>query len=165
MKAIVILGAAVWRDGPSPTLRRRTGHAIALWQAGLAEIVVPCGGLGLHPPTEAAAMTGMLLAAGIPSAAIHPEDRSTTTLENLLFARAILKAHEVTSIIIVTDLTHAPRAALVARHLGLRARVSSPSLRQAHRPTVLRQAAREALAYPLYALRLTWRRRRSDRTD
>ncbi len=71
MDAIILLGAAVWRDGPSPTLRRRTLHSAALWHAGTAPIIVVCGGLGRHPPTEAAAMANLLQAAGVPAAAIR----------------------------------------------------------------------------------------------
>ncbi len=159
MDAIVILGAAVWADGPSPTLRRRALHGAALWQAGVAPWVVACGGLGLHPPTEAAAITDLLLAQGVPRDAILQEDRSTTTLENIRFALPLLRDRGVSRIIIVTDATHGPRALLVARHFRLRARYSAPSLRGSRKRSVLRQALRELGAYPLYAIRLLGIRR------
>ena len=164
MDAIVILGAAVWSDGPSPTLRRRTLHGAALWRAGVAPLIIPCGGRGLHPPTEAAAMTDILVRAGVPRSAIAPENRSTTTLENIRFALPILQAHGATRVVIVTDITHGPRAALVARHFGLHTTTSGPSLRGSHPRTLLRQALRELGAYPLYAARL-WRRRQSQPKD
>ena len=154
MDAIVILGAAVWPDGPSPTLRRRVLHGAALWHAGVAPIVVVCGGLGRHPPTEAAAMTRILQEAGVPPSAIRQEDRSTSTLENIRFALPLLRQEDARAVVIVTDATHGPRAALVARHFGLRARISAPPLRGGRRRTILRQAIRELGAYPLYAVRL-----------
>lgn len=157
--AILILGAAVWADGPSPTLRRRALHGAALWHAGAAPLIVPCGGRGHHPPTEAAAITTLLTSAGVPRSAIVAEDRSTTTLENIRFALPILRAHGATRVVIVTDITHGPRAALVARHFGLQARTSAPALRGSNPRNLLRQAVRELGAYPLYALRL-WRRTR-----
>ena len=154
MDAIVILGAAVWADGPSPTLRRRVLHGASLWHAGVAPVIVVCGGLGRHPPTEAAAMTHLLRDVGVPSDAIRQEDRSTSTLENIRFALPLLRQNDLRDVVIVTDATHGPRAALVARHYGLRPRVSAPSLRGGRKRTILRQALRELGAFPLYALRL-----------
>lgn len=147
MDAILILGAAVWPTGPSPTLRRRTLHAARLWHAGIAPLVIPSGGLGQHPPTEAAAMASLLTEAGVPKIAILPEDRSTTTLENIRNACPLLPGPHVT---IVTDRYHARRAAMVARHFRLRAEISCPEL--PHIP--VRQHLREALALPAYAIKL-----------
>ena len=158
MTATLILGAAVWADGPSPTLRRRTLHAAGLWHAGRATHLVPCGGLGLHPPTEAAAMEALLREAGIPDAAITLEDRSTTTLENIRLALPILERLGTREVLIVTDLPHAPRARLVARRLGLAAASSSPPLRGSRPGQTLRTALREAPAYAAY-----WWRLRGDR--
>ena len=83
MKAIVILGAAVWADGPSPTLQRRTGKALALWQRDPSQHLIPCGGLGQHPPTEAEAMRALLMDHGVPATHILSEDQSTNTYENI----------------------------------------------------------------------------------
>jgi uncharacterized SAM-binding protein YcdF (DUF218 family) len=159
-KAALILGAAVWSDGrPSPTLRRRTLHAAALWRRGEVAHLIGCGGPGLHPPTEAEAIRALLLEEGIPPGAIHLEDRSTSTHENILFALPILERLGSPPVVIVTDLTHAPRARLIARGLGLRAASSSPSLRGARWRTTARQALRELPATALALWRL--RRRRS----
>ncbi|SEM70069.1 DUF218 domain-containing protein [Loktanella fryxellensis] len=161
MDAILILGAAVWPDGPSPTLRRRALHGAALWHAGVAPVVIGCGGLGRHPPTEAAMIASLLLDAGVHATAILQEGRSTTTIENIRFALPLLRSIGATRVVIVTDATHGPRAARVARHYRLRARVSATALRGSHPPTVMRQAVRELFAYPLYAARL-WRMPRDD---
>ena len=154
MDAILILGAAVWADGPSPTLKRRTLHAATLWHSGVAPLLVPCGGLGRHSPTEAAAMRDILRGQGIPDTAIMIEDRSTDTLENIRYALPHLKQNAATRVTIVTDLTHGPRAAMVARHFGLTATVSSPSLTGGRKRTVIRQALRECGAIPVYFWRL-----------
>ncbi|WP_090160367.1 YdcF family protein [Loktanella sp. DSM 29012] len=151
--AIIVLGAAVWASGPSPTLQRRARHAAALFLAGHAPLIVATGGLGLHPPTEAMAITDILISQGVPATAIIQEDRSTTTLENLRFSRKLL-GPDTRTVIIVTDRTHAPRARLTARHLGYTATTMSPSLRGGHPRTILRQTIREFFAYPAYALRL-----------
>lgn len=158
MKAALILGAGVWPGGvPSPTLRRRTLHAAALWHRGEVQALVPCGGLGLHPPTEAEAMRDLLLSAGVAAEAIHLEDRSRNTVENIRFALPILAGLGATQAVIVTDATHAPRARMIARRLGFPAASSSPSLRGGHLPTMLRQGLREVPATALALWRLRGR--------
>ncbi len=147
MDAILILGAAVWPNGPSPTLKRRTTHAARLWHAGRAPLIIPCGGLGAHAPTEAAAMQAILEAENVPADAIICEDQSTTTLENIRNAKRLLPGRRV---IIVTDRYHGPRALMVARHLRLTAEIDAPQM--PHIP--LRQHLREILARPAYALKL-----------
>jgi vancomycin permeability regulator SanA len=83
----IILGAAVWHAGPSPTLRRRTLHASSLYQSGHITSLVLCGGVGQHPPSEATAMQDILLDEGVPIDAMVLEDQLTTTGENIRFAQ------------------------------------------------------------------------------
>ena len=147
MDAILILGAAVWADGPSPALRLRTAHAAALWHELRPPQVVCCGGLGLNPPSEAEAMAELLVAAGVPRGVIALEDRSTTTLENIRFSLPLLGGPRVT---IVTHRYHAARARMVARHFGLQAEVSSPADARLN----LKTRVREVLARPAYAVKL-----------
>lgn len=161
-KAIIILGAWVGPDGPSPSLQRRTRHAAALYAQGVAPLLVPCGGLGRFPPTEAEAMRDILLQAGVPDDAIHLDPASTSTYENLINAKAILKPFRVANVIIVTDSLHAPRAVMTARALGFVAKASCPALKDMPIKTRLRRFRHEALAFPLYLLRLpiwAWRHR------
>lgn len=160
-RAALVLGAAVWSGGePSPTLRRRALHAAGLWHRGEVGWLVACGGLGRHPPSEAEAIRRVLVAAGVPPAAIRLEDRSRSTHENLLLARPILDALHVTEAAIVTDATHAPRARLIARGLGITATSSSPPLAGGRWRTTLRQALREVPATALALWRLRGARRR-----
>ena len=126
MTAILILGAAVWRDGPSPTLRRRTAHGAAVYQRGLGDIIIPCGGMGRFPPTEAHAMAELLRVAGVPANVIRPEARSTNTRENIQFAKRLLDQAGETEVILVSDAYHLPRAMMIARREGLNATASAP---------------------------------------
>jgi vancomycin permeability regulator SanA len=153
-RAALILGCAVWADGPSPTLRRRTAHAAALWHQGEVAWLVACGGLGTHPPVEAEAMRDLLLEHGVAPEAIRLEDCSRNTHENILLALPILADIGATSAVIVTDATHAPRARLIAWGLGLRATSSSPPLRGSRLWSTLKQALREVAATAVALWRL-----------
>lgn len=129
MTAILILGAAVWRHGPSPTLQRRTRHGAALYLAGRGTVVIACGGLGRFPPSEAEAMAQILQSAGVPEGAIRLEDQSTNTAENIRNALPLLDGQR--DVLIVSDAYHLPRALLIARREGLRVTVSAPPLKGA----------------------------------
>ncbi|WP_242494115.1 YdcF family protein [Salipiger sp. IMCC34102] len=151
---LLVLGAAVWSDGPSPALRRRCRAASDAYHAGVASHVIASGGLGRHPPTEAKAIRDLLCDDGVPAAAIDIEDRSTTTLENIVFSLPILHRVGARRVILVTDLTHGPRALMTARAFGLSASLRSPPLKGARKRTLAYQVGRELLALPAYALRL-----------
>lgn len=104
-------------------------------------------------------MTKLLIAQGVPPAQILREDRSSNTFENIQFALQLLETHSLAQLTIVTDRYHAPRAALVAKALGVRAQMAAPTLRGTHMPTQAKQFLREALALPVYAVKLLVRRR------
>ncbi len=161
MTTALILGAAVWPGGASPALRRRTAHAATLWHAGTVTRLIACGGLGRHPPTEAAAMRDLLVALGVPPDVIATEDASRSTAENIANAIPYLQPGE-RDILIVTDRNHAPRARLVARRLGLRARSDCP-VRGTLTPGLMRQYLREIPGLLYYAA-TCWPRRRTPRS-
>ncbi|MGR3493770.1 YdcF family protein [Citreimonas sp.] len=154
----LVLGAAVWPDGqPSPTLRRRAQHAAGLWHEGVPRAIVCCGGVGRHGPSEASVIAALLGEAGVPDATLHLEPLSTTTEENIRHALPILRALGATEVRIVTDSWHAPRAVLLARGLGLRAR-AAPVPWQGGRPAFqARMVLRESGAIVGNAVRLAWR--------
>lgn len=147
----LILGAAVWPDGPSPALRRRTLHGAALYHGGHVAGLVLCGGVGQHPPSEAEAMRTLLRNHNVPDGDLFIEDRSTTTGENIRNALALINTKEV---IIITDWYHAPRAQMIARRQGLRARASHPPIKGAKFWPQTKAALREIPAYAAYALRM-----------
>jgi uncharacterized SAM-binding protein YcdF (DUF218 family) len=159
MTVALILGAAVWAEGPSPTLRRRTMVAARLWHAGAVGHVICCGGLGRHPPAEAVVMRDILRAEGVPEAAILLEDRSTTTAENIALSLPLLAALGETRVIVVTDWYHAPRGRMTARRMGLEAESRSPPLRGARPLVQARLALREVGALAAYWWRLPSDRR------
>jgi uncharacterized SAM-binding protein YcdF (DUF218 family) len=100
-------------------MRRRTAHAARLWHAGRFARIVACGGVLHSPVTEASVMRALLIAAGVPDAAIACEDASRNTAQNIRLARAFLTPGE--PVVIVTDRYHMPRALMIARAEGLAA--------------------------------------------
>lgn len=154
----VVLGAAVWPGGEaSPTLRRRAEEGARLWLEGRVRLVVACGGVGRHGPAEAEVIRAICVGLGVPDAAVLIEAQSTTTEENLLYARPLLEAAEARGIVIVTDRYHLPRAHLVARRMGLRSAGAWPRVPG---PVTGRRVwlwLRECGAYLGYALRGTGR--------
>jgi uncharacterized SAM-binding protein YcdF (DUF218 family) len=126
-------------------------HAAALYQSGHITSLVLCGGVGQHPPSEAAVMQDILLGAGVPMDAMVLEDHSTTTGENIRFAQNLI---DETDVVIITDWYHAPRAKLIARRAELHATSSSPSLRGTKFWPQTKSALREIPAYIAYAIRL-----------
>lgn len=158
--AIVVFGAAVWSGGePSPTLRRRTLHAVDLYKRNLAPLIVLSGGMGKHPPTEAATMARLCHDAGIEGAVLVLEDRSTTTLENAAFSAELLRERGLSRVLVVSDAYHLPRIKLCFRYLGFETRGSAPprTSTSTSRVRLLRAWLREIAALPWYCLSLPWR--------
>ena len=151
--AIIILGSAVYPgEQPSPSLRARIQHALALYRAGIAPNLILCGGLGSHPPTEAEVMRRALVGAGVPADALVLEDRSHSTEENLANAKALMDARGWRSAVIVSDPFHLYRAEIIARDLGIDAYGSGASASPTYARAVLRAwyTTRETLALVWY---------------
>ncbi len=148
----IVLGAAVWPGGaPSPALRRRAEKAAALYLSGAVGGIVATGAIGRYPPSEARAIRDVLTAMGVPDSAVILEETSTTTLENLANARALLP--EGARAIIVSDMWHLPRAWLTARRLGVRAGTAAASFEGSHPLRVLWAVLREVAAFLWYLVR------------
>jgi uncharacterized SAM-binding protein YcdF (DUF218 family) len=115
--AIIVLGATVLPGGePSGSLRARAEAGAALFHAGRAPLVVATGAHHRQPPGEAVVTRQLLLAAGVPDAAILLEEKSRNTHGNLLFARGLLP--EAQRVLVVTEPFHVARALLLARRVG-----------------------------------------------
>src|SRR6188768_2405830 len=69
--AIVVLGAAQYDGRPSPVLKARLDHAIALWHQGMAPLFIVTGGRGTgDTTTEAAVGQRYAIHRGVPVSAI-----------------------------------------------------------------------------------------------
>lgn len=89
--AIVVLGAAQYGGRPSPVLRSRLDHALALWKGRRAPRVVVTGGRRQGDLiSEAAASRRYLVRRGVPSSAILLEPAGRTSLASITGTASLL---------------------------------------------------------------------------
>jgi uncharacterized SAM-binding protein YcdF (DUF218 family) len=137
--AIVVLGCP-----PSPRLDRRLARGVELWRRGAAPVLLLSGGGGGREP-EAEIMRRAAIARSIPEVALLVEPGSRDTLGNSRETACLLQAHGWGTIVLVSDKTHLPRAALLFRLAGVR--IAARSGVSSGSPALeLAAALREALA-------------------
>ena len=159
--AVLVLGRALADDLPTEVFRARLDHGARLFHDGLAPRVVISGGrTGRSSTSEAEAGRDYLLAAGLPGAALHVEDRSRHTLENLFFVRETARAAGWCKLLLVTDPLHLARAAALARGLGLDVALSGAAAAPPPTGTVawLLRAIREGYLLHWYHVGLAYSR-------
>lgn len=129
--ALIVLGGGVRGNIVTATVKSRLDTALGYLHKNKACKVVVSGGQGDgETSTEASVMAKYLTDRGIAPGRVLTEDRSTSTLENMLFSKMMLdeamdKAYRA---IFVTNEFHIYRAGLTAQSVGLSAQgLSSPS--------------------------------------
>jgi uncharacterized SAM-binding protein YcdF (DUF218 family) len=120
---VVILGAGLWGDTPSLTLAQRLDSSLDLIKvvAGNTKIVVSGGQGPGETISEAEAMKKYLIDRGISEDRIIKEDKSTSTQENLIYTRKLLReidSRENIRVTIVTSNFHMYRSKVLARNAG-----------------------------------------------
>ncbi len=125
--AIVVLGAAQYNGRPSPDLQARLDHALELWRAHVAPIIVVTGGKQpLDRYTEAQAGARYLHAHGVANAAILREVHGSSSWQSLQAAARFLKNEHRTHVTLVSDAYHSARIVDIAQESGLDG-VTSPT--------------------------------------
>jgi uncharacterized SAM-binding protein YcdF (DUF218 family) len=123
--AVVVLGAAQYDGTPSPQLAARLDHVVALYDEGIAPLVVVTGGKQPNDRfTEAEASARYLSERGVPSEAIVMEGAGRSTYESLANTADLLEQRGLDRVVVVTDPYHALRSRLTAQSVGLTAYVS-----------------------------------------
>jgi uncharacterized SAM-binding protein YcdF (DUF218 family) len=118
--AAIVLGAAVWRERPSPVFEERIKHGITLYQSGAVEKLIFTGGLGERDSlSEAEVARNYALARGVPDEAILIETSSTITLENLIEAQTLMAEQGLETAVLVSDPLHMYRSIGMAQDLGM----------------------------------------------
>src|SRR4051794_29519104 len=125
--AIVVLGSAQYNGVPSSIFEARLEHAKALYDDGVAPVIVTVGGKADGDQfTEAEAGQEYLAAAGVPGDALLSVPEGVDTLESMRAVSTAFDEHGWHSAVLVTDPWHAMRAERMAEDSGLEA-ASSPT--------------------------------------
>jgi len=153
--AIVVLGSAQYNGRPSSIFAARLEHARALYQQGVAPVVVTVGGKKSGDNfTEAQAGRDYLAQEGVPEKALLAVPEGVDTLQSMQDVAAVFRQRGWHSAVLVTDPWHVMRAERMADDSGMDA-ASSPT-RQGPavqtRTTQFRYIMRETAAYLLYRL-------------
>jgi uncharacterized SAM-binding protein YcdF (DUF218 family) len=118
--AIVVMGAAQYQGKPSPVLRARLDHALALWQRGLAPRLLLTGGIGEgDTASEAAASRVYVMSHGVPDTAILLENDGRTSAQSLRAAVDLLHARGLSTAVVVSDPFHMLRLEILGRRYGI----------------------------------------------
>lgn len=118
--AIAVFGAAEYDGRPSPVLRARLDHGLALYQQGIAPLVITLGGGGpadLH--SEGGVGRDYLMAHGVPGSAIIAETESNNTEQSVRRLAVIARANHLRRIVVVSDGTHLFRVHALCSSMGL----------------------------------------------
>ena len=151
--AIVVLGSAQYDGVPSSIFEARLEHALRLFEAGVAPVVVTVGGRADGDRlSEAEAGAQYLADAGIPADALFPVPEGADTLGSMRSVARALDERGWSTAVLVTDPWHAMRTERMAEDAGIEADTSptrqGPSVYS--RTTQLRYILRETAAYLLY---------------
>ncbi|HLN02685.1 MAG TPA: YdcF family protein [Bryobacteraceae bacterium] len=153
---IVVLGAAEYRGKPSPVLRARLDHALALYKEGLAPRILTTGGAGGDPVyTEGDVGRAYLVSRGVPSEAIVVDAEGASTVYSTASAAEIMRRMALKSCIVVSDGYHIFRAKRMLQSSGMKVYGSPRSLNP---PNDWRERwlyVRQAIGYLLWRVGVT----------
>jgi uncharacterized SAM-binding protein YcdF (DUF218 family) len=118
---IIVMGAAEYSGRPSPVLRARLDHALHLYKAHLAPLIMTTGGPGGDPVfTEADVGRAYLMDRGVPPQAIVTESRGDSTMYSISAAAEIMERMDLESCILVSDGYHIFRAKRMLEARGIK---------------------------------------------
>src|SRR5450631_392704 len=154
--AIVVFGAAEYAGHPSPVFRARLDHAFALYQSGLAPVVITTGGSGGDPRhNEGQVGHDYLMRLGIPEANLIAETQGSDTAESAKRVGVIMRANGIVTCLAVSDAYHVFRIRKLLEYEGVLVFVAPrPDSRPHTKPERALAVLREAASYLLWRLRM-----------
>ena len=119
--AIAVFGAAEYAGRPSPVLHARLDKAVALYNRGIAPVIITLGGGGDKDSgkTEGGVGRDYLLANGVPYDRIVAETSSVDTEQQVQRLAEIAQARHLKRIVVVSDGTHLFRIKKLCEAAGL----------------------------------------------
>ena len=115
---VIILGAGVLGDSPSPMLQDRLNVGIKLYKDGVVPKIIMSGDHGRKEYDEVNVMKEYAIDNGVPSVDIFMDHAGFSTYDSIYRAKEIFGAK---NIIIVTQEYHLYRAIYISNSLGLNA--------------------------------------------
>ena len=115
---ILVLGAGVKNNQPSPMLKDRLDFAIDLYKKGIAPKIIMSGDHGQDDYDEVNIMKTYATENGVPSEDVFMDHAGFSTYESLYRAKDVFLAEKI---VIVTQEYHLYRALYIAKSLGLNA--------------------------------------------
>ena len=115
---IIVLGAGIWGDTPSPMLEDMLLEGINLYNNNVSNKIIMSGDHGREEYDEVNIMKNYAIEKGVPSENIFMDHAGFSTYESIYRAKEIFKAKKV---VIVTQKYHLYRALYIANQLGLEA--------------------------------------------
>lgn len=115
---IIVLGAGVWKNKPSPMLQDRLNTAIDLYNSEVATKIIMSGDHGTKYYDEVNTMKNYAKDKGVLSSNIFMDHAGFSTYDSMYRAKHIFKAKKI---VVVTQKYHLYRALYIANSLGLEA--------------------------------------------
>ncbi len=115
---ILVLGAGIWGDKPSPMLEDRLLQAISLYNNKVAPKIIMSGDHGRKDYDEVNVMKQFAIDKGVPSEDIFMDHAGFSSYDSIYRAKEIFK---VKKIVIVTQKYHLYRALYIAKQFDIEA--------------------------------------------
>jgi uncharacterized SAM-binding protein YcdF (DUF218 family) len=151
--AIVVFGAAEYSGRPSPVLRARLDHALAVFHRGVAPVVITTGGAAGDPSfSEGGVGRDYLMRHGVPERSLIAETQGRDTAESAMRVGVIMRANGLHSCVAVSDAYHVFRIRQLLEHEGIAPVYVAPRPDSRPHSTWQRSVAvlREATSYLLW---------------
>jgi uncharacterized SAM-binding protein YcdF (DUF218 family) len=149
-QAIVVLDPAHYWGDPTPVLQARVDHAVELYRAGVAPVVVLIG-----PARSSDAERRELVAHGVPVEDVISFRTGADTVGSLEVIAGVMRDLGWSAATVVTDPAHAARAQAIASTLGIDAHMS-PTESGAGSSLTSEYVGRETLALLRHYLVTRW---------
>ena len=115
---IIILGAGIWGDKPSPMLEDRLLEGISLYENNVSKKIIMSGDHGREEYDEVNIMKKFAIEKSVPSEDIFMDHAGFSSYESIYRTKEIFGANKI---VIVTQKYHLYRALYIANQLGIEA--------------------------------------------
>lgn len=163
LASVLVPGVRLQDGAVGADFRQRLERALALHGAGAGTLVLLGGVTGRSTVSEAARGAEYLVARGVPSTALHLEERSRHTLENLRHARDLLGS--TATVTIVSNRYHLERLGVMAEGLGMSHALCAAEARWQWSVAVIGRLLLEAFYVHWYLTGRHWARLVRDRAS